>query len=89
MFPVRVLSGQEQQRIEISGNDLPLLYPAFTFPVAGLLSGHPVGENVDVNISFHYVQEEVVEFSKRHSGWETLNLYPVDFARMLAKIAHA
>ena len=40
------LSGQEQQLIEISGNDLPLLYPAFTFPVAGLLSGHPVGENV-------------------------------------------
>ena len=42
-----------------------------------------------MNISFHYVQEEVVEFSKRHSGWETPNLYPVDFARMLAKIAHA
>jgi hypothetical protein len=89
VFPVRVLSGQEQQRIEISGNDLPLLYPAFTFPVASLLSGRPAGANVDINISFHYVQEEVVEFSKRHSAWETPNVYPVDFARMLAKIAHA
>jgi hypothetical protein len=82
---------EDVQKITLGRQEYPLMYPTFTFPRAGLLAGRDRNEEIDYQVSVHRLSDQMEEFAKKHGGAFEIDstFYPVDFVRMIAKIAHS
>lgn len=85
---VHRVDGRTEER-ELSADELPAVCIGFGWPAPGLLRGDLPNDSLAGKILFRYPEGDLA----RHSPADTTAVqlgraYPLDFARMLAKIAH-
>jgi hypothetical protein len=66
-----------------------IVLPMFTFPGAGLLESRSPAADVEFQLSLFRLENQLEDFSRKHGAILSPALYPVEFVRMIAKIAHS
>jgi hypothetical protein len=77
------------QTLTITPTELPLTYPSFTFPPAGALVDRDPDVEIEYKLNVHRVENQMEEFTRQHGTWEIGAVFPLEFVRMIAKIAHS
>jgi hypothetical protein len=79
------------QKITVGRSDYPVMYPSYVFPPAGLSVGRDKDAEIKYEIKIHGDEKQLLDFALKHGGaWQPAELHhPIEFVRMLAKVAHS
>jgi hypothetical protein len=82
---------ESPQTLTIEPKDMPLMYPSVAFPGAGILENRHPDTQVNWRMSLHGNTEDYKEFVRAQGSQNATAIapiYPLEFVRMVAKIAH-